>query len=524
MGEKMGDRIMKREPKSLPPRYKKQFDPKKGEWKVKKKFKYVNEDGETKDTETKWKFTIEECETEARKVQENHGWGEAKRIKTLCVRSTLEAYVEVLNKDAHKVNSDKNSNAIDKWESTSALLKKYTPDSVGDILIKNINASVFTRWVDWINSDTVGHQALSGNRVRKLKTMISHYMEDYLYPNGFIESGDVALYKTAISNVKVKPKRAGKRTNRNEIDFDDLKKISEYYKQKGLGTFNNFYWYVFFQVLFCTGMRVGEMVALQWKDIQFSDKPEENIIYVNNSIGEKEKRENVERILKANNRRPKNQGSIREITMWSYYRELLKDYRHSYMLHYDYSSVKEMDECFVFTNLRSRTDSKGYQTQKNALREINNTMEKLGLPKTDNQMFRHACAKFLIYHYNFSVEETHDYFGHQDSKMINEVYAKLEPGEKRKKISNTQKMLITSKELVYKDEKDERARVVIAGDKQDAMIKGSRIVREVAQIERAIAKGKEFYYYPEDYEDIISEIIATHPEFGEKIKFRLEEE
>lgn len=514
---------MKREPKSLPGRYDKMFDKRKGEWKVKKSFRYVNLDGKHIDTDTRWHFTIEECENEARLIVETKGIVKQKRSKKITIRTTLEAYVEVLNKDAHKINNDKNSNAIDKWESTSALLNKYTPDVIGNVSINDINASVFTRWVDWINSDTVGHQALSGNRVRKLKTMISHYMEDYLYPNGYIESNDVFLYKTAISNVKVKPKRAGKRTNRNEIDFDDLKKISEYYKQKGLGEFNNFYWYVFFTVLFCTGMRVGEMVALQWKDIQFSDIPEDNIIYVNNSIGEKEKRENVERILKANNRRPKNQGSIREITMWNYYRELLKDYRRAYMYHYDYSGYEEMDECFVFTNLRSLTDNKGYQTQKNALREINNTMKKLGLPKTDNQMFRHACAKFLIYHQHFSVEDTHDYFGHQDSKMINEVYAKLEPSEKRKKISNTQKRLITSKEFTYKDEKDERAKVVNVGAEQDAKIKESKTVREVAQIERAISKGKEYYKYPEDYAEIISDILKEHPEFNEKIKFKKEE-
>jgi len=73
----------------------------------------------------------------------------------------------------------------------------------------------------------------------------------------------------------------------------------DYYRGKGvdkdkIGQFTNLYWYTFWSVLYFTGMRVGELIALQWKNIDFDDGDYgTGVIYVTNAINHKEIRENV---------------------------------------------------------------------------------------------------------------------------------------------------------------------------------------------------------------------------------------
>ena len=66
MGVRNGGKPMKKLPNILPPRYKSRFNDKLGEFQVKKRFRYTDAEGKTKDTDTKWHLDIESCEKEAR--------------------------------------------------------------------------------------------------------------------------------------------------------------------------------------------------------------------------------------------------------------------------------------------------------------------------------------------------------------------------------------------------------------------------------------------------------------------------
>lgn len=380
---------MKKLPNSLPPRYKSRFNEKLGEWQVKKRFRYTDSDGKQKDTDTRWHLSIEDCEKEAReKIEGTYTQLPQSKIKKQnTIEIVFDQYLEKLHANAIKKTNTKNSSAIDAHKTAQALRNSYIPDFVKKTPMQEISAELFSKWLGWINSDVVGHQKLSGVRVRAFKGAIKNFAED-LVSNGMIDYDTYIRIVIALKDQRIKKRSSEKRNDRYMPTFDDLQKIKVYYRKKanGLGSFENFYWYTFWIVLFCTGMRVGEIIALQWRDITFAKDAKDNIIHINNSINEKEIRENEMAIIAANNLETKNKNSRRNITMWAYYRELFMDYKHSYRYWYGYQSYDEMQNQFVFPNIKSKNDSKEYQSQKNILRELNRVAEAINMPKTDVQM------------------------------------------------------------------------------------------------------------------------------------------
>lgn len=526
MGVRNGGKYMKKLPNTLPPRYKSRFNDKLGEFQVKKRFRYTDAEGKTKDTDTKWHLDIESCEKEARERIEGTyiQTPQSKLRKEKTVEVLFNDYVEKLHSNATKMTNYKNSTAIDYFKNAQAMKNSYIPDFVGKTPMKEISAELFSKWLNWINSDVANHQKLSGTRVRAYKRCIKNFAED-LVSNGFIDYDTYIRVVIALKDQRIKRKSTGKRNDRYMPTFDDLQQIKKYYrlKEQGLGKFENFYWYTFWIVLFCTGMRVGEIIALQWRDITFSKQAKNNVIHINNAINEKEIRENEMAIIASNNLEAKNKHSIRNITMWAYYRDLFMDYKHSYRYWYGYQSYEEMEDQFVFPNITSLNDKKEYQIHRNILREINRVADAIGMPKTDAQMFRHACAYFLAYERNYPIEDTHDYFGHSDSTMIRKVYAPLSAEERRKKQTVSHHALITEEDIYFEDKHSKSAKRVVPGKRLDESISFMIKEREKAQIMKCIADGYECYYYPAKHEAEIEMIIKENPEFINKIKILKDE-
>ena len=220
-----------------------------------------------------------------------------------------------------------------------------------------------------INSPVKGHKNLSGATVKKYKGVVKKFNR-YLQLKGYINAEQAVINENAILFVKTKRLEVGRRNDRNYPEFEDLRKLMDYYRGKGvdkdkIGQFTNLYWYTFWSVLYFTGMRVGELIALQWKNIDFDDGDYgTGVIYVTNAINHKEIRENVMRRIKANNLALKNSNSEREITIWAYYKQILVDYKYAYRYEFQVSERK-MESMFVFPNINARDpkEKTGYQRQ-----------------------------------------------------------------------------------------------------------------------------------------------------------------
>ena len=133
-------------------------------------------------------------------------------------------------------------------------------------------------------------------------------------------------------------------------------------------------------------------------------------------------------------------------------------------------------------------------------------------------MFRHGCAHFLCDVRMISVSEAHYYFGHKDSEMINEVYAKANARQRRHRVDAALKDLITEKPA--KDMQEMYISIEDSPEQRERQ-REAIYVRELAQIRTVIKKHQKQYHYDKDTEFIIEQILEDHPELKDQIEFRL---
>jgi hypothetical protein len=206
----------------------------------------------------------------------------------------------------------------------------------------------------------------------------------------------------------------------------------------------------------------------------------------------------LERTMKGQYR-TKNATSIRTIPIFDFYYELLIDYKESFR--YEYSLTKEeIEECFVFPNIDQNNPNR-FMRSNQTLRELKKVLEYYNMGNTDLQMFRHSCATFLILTppegLGYTEEKVKDYFGHQDTKMLNKIYARLN------EIQKAERMRKTFSDIYKPDETEERTveeemknRLIkrIKGDNEEDKHK-ARISRIHNQIRKAMLEGKKKYFY-----------------------------
>ncbi len=219
--------------------------------------------------------------------------------------------------------------------------------------------------------------------------------------------------------------------------------------------------------------------------------------------------------------------SIRKITMWAAYRQLLIDYKEDSLYEFKYSA-EEINKAFVFPNFNARDpkNRKGYQHHNNLLRETDKISKTLNLPKYDNQMFRHACAYFLILDQKLDENDVYRYFGHKDSEMLKNIYAKLNIEQNMQKTNQSLKALITNESFADKqisDDHAERLERLKVGEKQKQYISNTRVARIYNQILRAIEKGKNIYYYSAENQPIIDRVKDEYPEILGSIELKVKE-
>ena len=134
-------------------------------------------------------------------------------------------------------------------------------------------------------------------------------------------------------------------------------------------------YYTIFNFLYYTGLRIGEMIALTWKDINLEKKE----LYIRNNFTDKIE-DKVYDIVD-----PKSKNSIRIVDLDDYTYELLTEHYIKEKNIYNFS--KEM---FVFGNVK-------YIAPTTFRRKLNEYIDKAGVKRITPHGFRHSHASLLIH-------------------------------------------------------------------------------------------------------------------------------
>lgn len=499
---------------------KERINPKTGKKEYKVRYYFMRE-GKKRDSETGWFDTLEKAEKEAKKQKEIKEKEDRNKITQRRDKKLITAYEEFI--EYLKQLSDQETSNTNKkeYQTARAIYNNHMPQTVKDTRIKDISILTFRSWLSHINKkETLGGGYVRLCRMNLIKFNIWLSQNNYYVDEYQEETLDIGIRKTKIKNSLVNNRE--RKGERNIISILDIQEITRYYikQEYGLGEFRNFYFYTLFFVLFFSGMRVEELTGLQWKFIDLREGV--RTISIRNAISKMEKVESaLERTMKGQYR-TKNTISIRTIPIFDFYYELLIDYKESFR--YQYGLTKEeVEECFVFPNIDQNNPMR-FMRSDQTLRELKKVLDYCNMENTDLQMFRHSCATFLVLPkpegLGYSEEKIKDYFGHQDTKMLNKIYARLNEIQKADRMRHTFSDIYKPDETAERTAEEEMKQKLINrinGDNEESKQK-ARVYRIHNQIRKAMLEGKKQYYYRKKDKEIIELYIKENGKIMEFIE------
>ena len=312
--------------------------------------------------------------------------------------------------------------------------------------------------------------------------------------------------RQAIMQVKLKKKE--KVRNEHTPTIGDLDMIQNTYRMQGLGDFWNLYHFTLFSVLFYTGLRVSELCALTWKDVDFK----RSWIHITDSIKtHAEIIENIKLRLEKNVEYVKTEGSRRYVNMFAPCELMLRNYLPRYC---DFYNLKEdeIGDCFVFPRLRKvakqtaklKQDPKLWFNRHELIQELHYVCDVNEIGNVTLHQLRHATATWMVGPVvmgglDYSPDSSFQFFGHKDQKQINEIYANLMEEEKvhRNQEYFDDLMLKKDRPDPYTYEKELSANAKNSDAVEDANDE-IRLLRIKDEILRSINNKEEVYRFDAD--------------------------
>lgn len=309
----------------------------------------------------------------------------------LTVQTLYDEYIKAKRFEVRESTLDK----------TQAVLGHHVLPPLGDTKIDKLNVPVLQNWKQHIEEQGFSIR-MRKNIYGEFRALLNYAVKmEYLAKNPLLKVGN---FKAPMELKK-------------EMDFytpEEFKLFieeAEDFSRKGEDNGSLYKWnyYVFFCIAFYTGMRKGEIHALQWKDI------ENNTIHVTKSLTQK---------LKGGDRitPPKNRSSVRDIQIPKPLADVLK--RH-------YERWKQApnftDDYHICGGERALRDT----NIENANSEFANAA---GIKKIRIHDFRHSHASLLA-HEGINIHEIAKRLGHSNISMTLETYSHLYPSEEERALT-----------------------------------------------------------------------------------------
>lgn len=211
------------------------------------------------------------------------------------------------------------------------------------------------------------------------------------------------------------------------------------------------HWYPVFYVMVNTGMRVGEITGLRWRDVDF----EEGMISVNHTLVYYNHRDEMGCYYSINT--PKTQAGERLIPMTAEVKAAFEMER-EYQQQVELTSVDQIDgyDDFIFINHDGHVQNQGNLNKaiKRVIRDCNDkVLEKVGiesdpvlLPDFSCHNLRHTFATRLC-ESGINLKVIQDVLGHADVKTTMNIYVDVTKEMKKKEIASFSSFMANDESL-----------------------------------------------------------------------------
>ena len=203
------------------------------------------------------------------------------------------------------------------------------------------------------------------------------------------------------------------------IASDDLKALLLHMEKLAFKKYRYYFDYVLYSVLLATGCRFGEVVALEWSDIDF----ENGTISIN---------KNYSRLLKLIGT-PKSKAGVRTISIDKKTVNMLRLYQNRQRQSYLESGARVSSVVFA-------TPTKEYQNLATRQEALDRRCNEIAIPRFTFHAFRHTHASLLL-NAGISYKELQYRLGHATLAMTMDIYSHLSADKEKEAVSYFEKAM-----------------------------------------------------------------------------------
>ncbi|CYU51052.1 site-specific integrase [Streptococcus suis] len=203
------------------------------------------------------------------------------------------------------------------------------------------------------------------------------------------------------------------------ISPEDLKVLMAYMEKLANKKFSYFFDYVLYSVLLATGCRFGEVVALEWSDIDLDN-------------GTISITKNYNRLLKLIGT-PKSKAGVRVISIDKKTINLLRLYKNRQRQIFIETGARVSSVVFA-------TPLKEYQNMATRQESLDRRIAEIGIPRFTFHAFRHTHASLLL-NAGISYKELQYRLGHATLAMTMDIYGHLSKDKEKEAVSYYEKAI-----------------------------------------------------------------------------------
>lgn len=320
----------------------------------------------------------------------------------ITVKTLYDEYINAKKHEVRETSLDKNKKN----------LKNYVIDTLGDIKLDKLTVPVLQKWKENIEQQNLSIRTRQ-NRYSEFRALLNYAVKmEYLPNNPLLKIGN---FKAPLQFEK-------------EMQYytaDEFKKYIKVARETALqsekqGSMYKWHYYVFFNIAFYTGLRKGEIHALQWTDIN------DDFVFLSVTKSLAQKLKGDDRITP-----PKNKSSIRTIQLPEPLIKVLKEH---------YKRCQTMDgfnDSYLICGGTQALRDTGLQ---NANKKY---AEQAELKVIRIHDFRHSHASLLA-NEGINIQEIARRLGHSKISITWETYSHLYPREEERAIKILNKIDINS--------------------------------------------------------------------------------